>query len=101
MRKKGFRGKAGVASQWARRRRLAEKTNQNALARTPSARSIARLLRGMQRERHSLDSSHAGAKSSSRNGLRTSGAATRQASRSGCRASERPAARAGASKSAL
>ncbi|MER9469834.1 hypothetical protein NKI82_28760 [Mesorhizobium sp. M0482] len=44
MRKKGFRGQIGVVSEWARRRRLAERADQSALARTPSARSIARLL---------------------------------------------------------
>jgi transposase len=44
MRKKGFRGQIGVISEWARRRRLAEKADQSALARTPSARSIARLM---------------------------------------------------------
>lgn len=44
MRDKGFRGRSGVVSEWARRRRLAEKANQNALARTPSARGIARLM---------------------------------------------------------
>ena len=40
----GFRGQMGVVSEWARRRRLAERTDQSALARTPSARSIARLM---------------------------------------------------------
>jgi transposase len=44
MRGKGFRGRSGVVSEWARRWRLAEKANQNALARTPSARIIARLM---------------------------------------------------------
>ncbi|MER9443257.1 hypothetical protein NKI79_17995 [Mesorhizobium sp. M0340] len=44
MRKKGFRGQIGVVSEWARRRRLAERTDQSALARTPSARSIAKLM---------------------------------------------------------
>lgn len=44
MREKGFRGQIGVVSEWARRRRLAEKADQSALARTPSARSIARLM---------------------------------------------------------
>lgn len=44
MRKKGFRGQIGVVSEWARRRRLAERADQSALARTPSARSIARLM---------------------------------------------------------
>jgi len=44
MREKGFSGQIGVVSEWARRRRLAEKADQSALARTPSARSIARLM---------------------------------------------------------
>ena len=44
MREQGFRGQMGVVSEWARRRRLAERTDQSALARTPSARSIARLM---------------------------------------------------------
>ena len=44
MREKGFPGQIGVVSEWARRRRLAEKADQSALARTPSARSIARLM---------------------------------------------------------
>lgn len=44
MREKGFRGQSGVVSQWAQRRRLAEKANQSGIARTPSARSIARLM---------------------------------------------------------
>lgn len=44
MREKGFRGQIGVVSEWARRRRLAERADQSALARTPSARSIARLM---------------------------------------------------------
>ena len=44
MREKGFRGQIGVVSEWARRRRLAEKADQSALARTPSARTIARLM---------------------------------------------------------
>jgi transposase len=35
---------SGVVSQWAQRRRLAEKANQSGLARTPSARVIARLM---------------------------------------------------------
>jgi transposase len=38
------RGQIGVVSEWARRRRLAERADQSALARTPSARSIARLM---------------------------------------------------------
>jgi hypothetical protein len=44
MRKKGFRGQIGVVSEWARRRRLAEKADQSVLTRTPSARSIAKLM---------------------------------------------------------
>ncbi|VFU08422.1 transposase [Methylocella tundrae] len=44
MRVAGFSGRSGVVSQWAQRRRLAEKAGQNALARTPSARIIARLM---------------------------------------------------------
>nr|WP_247880683.1 transposase [Brucella intermedia] len=44
MREKGFPGQSGVVSQWAQRRRLAEKANQSGIARTPSARSIARLM---------------------------------------------------------
>lgn len=44
MRDKGFPGRSGVVSQWAQRRRLAEKANQSGLARTPSARIIARLM---------------------------------------------------------
>ena len=44
MREKGFHGQIGVVSEWAQRRRLAEKADQSALARTPSARSIARLM---------------------------------------------------------
>lgn len=44
MRKKGFRGQSGVISEWARRRRLAERADQSALARTPSARIIVRLM---------------------------------------------------------
>lgn len=44
MKAKGFRGQSGVISQWAQRRRLAEKANRIGLARTPSARVIARLM---------------------------------------------------------
>jgi transposase len=44
MKTKGFPGQSGVISQWAQRRRLAEKANQSGLARTPSARVIARLM---------------------------------------------------------
>ncbi|KXF77141.1 hypothetical protein ATN84_25540 [Paramesorhizobium deserti] len=42
MKAKGFPGQRGVISQWAQRRRLVEKAN--GLARTPSARGIARLM---------------------------------------------------------
>ncbi|CAH2402329.1 hypothetical protein MES5069_310065 [Mesorhizobium escarrei] len=45
MRGKGFRDQIGVIPEWARRRRLAEKADQSVLPRTPSARSIARLIR--------------------------------------------------------
>ncbi|AYC99576.1 transposase [Neorhizobium sp. NCHU2750] len=38
MKTKGFAEQSGVVSQWAQRRRLAEKANQSGLARTPSAR---------------------------------------------------------------
>lgn len=44
MRSKGFSGQAGIVSQWAHRQRLAAKANQSGLARTPSARVIARLM---------------------------------------------------------
>jgi len=44
MRNEGFVGQSGVVSQWAQRRRLAEKANQSGLARTPSARVLARLM---------------------------------------------------------
>ncbi len=44
MREKGFCGQIGGVSEWVRRRRLAERTDQSALARTPSARSIARFM---------------------------------------------------------
>lgn len=44
MQAQGFPGQSGVVSQWAQRRRLAERANQSGLARTPSARVIARLL---------------------------------------------------------
>lgn len=45
MRGKGFHGQSGVVvSEWAHRRRLAEKADQSALARRPSARSIAKLM---------------------------------------------------------
>ena len=41
---KGFRGCLGVVSEWTRRRKRAEKADQSGLARTPSARTIARLM---------------------------------------------------------
>jgi transposase len=44
MRSEGFIGQRGIVSQWAQRRRLAEKANQSGLARTPSARELARLM---------------------------------------------------------
>jgi hypothetical protein len=44
MRAEGFHGQSGVVSQWAQRRRFAEKANQSGLARTPSARVIVRLM---------------------------------------------------------
>lgn len=44
MKEKGFAGQSGVISQWAQRRRLVEQANQSGLARTSSARAIARLL---------------------------------------------------------
>lgn len=50
IRAKGFPGQSGVVSQWAQRRRLAEKANQSGLARTPSARVIARLLTAAQHD---------------------------------------------------
>ena len=44
MKAKGFPGQSGVVSQWAQRRRLAEKAGQSGFARTPSSRVIARLM---------------------------------------------------------
>lgn len=44
MRTDGFAGQSGVVSQWAQRRRLVERANQSGLARTPSARIVARLM---------------------------------------------------------
>lgn len=44
MKAKGFPGQSGIVSQWVQRRRLAEKADQSGLARTPSARVIARLM---------------------------------------------------------
>ena len=44
LKRQGFRGCLRVVSEWAARRRRAEKVDARALARTPSARTIARLL---------------------------------------------------------
>jgi transposase len=44
MRTKGFRGSLRVISEWATRRRRAEKADASSLARVPSARTIARLM---------------------------------------------------------
>jgi transposase len=44
LRSQGFRGCLGVVSEWAARRKRAEKSDASALARVPSARTIARLL---------------------------------------------------------
>jgi transposase len=44
MRRNGFRGSLRVVSEWATRRRRAEKTDASSLARVPSARTIARLM---------------------------------------------------------
>lgn len=44
MRSEGFAGQSGVVSQWAQRRRLAERANQSGFARTPSARVLARMM---------------------------------------------------------
>ena len=44
LRKHGFRGSLRVVTEWATRRRKAEKMDSSALGRTPSARTIARLL---------------------------------------------------------
>ncbi|MTH62436.1 ISL3 family transposase [Paracoccus litorisediminis] len=50
MRAEGFSGQSGVVSHWAQRRRLAEKANQTGLARTPSARVLARLMTSARQE---------------------------------------------------
>jgi transposase len=42
--KRGFQGSLRVVSEWATRRRRAEKADADALTRTPSARTIARLM---------------------------------------------------------
>jgi transposase len=44
LKRQGFRGCLRVVSEWAARRRRAEKVDARALARTPSARTVARLL---------------------------------------------------------
>ncbi len=44
MRRNGFRGSLRVVSEWATRRRRAEKADASSLARLPSARTIARLM---------------------------------------------------------
>jgi transposase len=44
LRASGFRGSLRVVSEWACRRRRAEKMDEAALRRTPSARTIARLM---------------------------------------------------------
>lgn len=44
MRKQGFQGSLRVISEWATRRRRAEKADASGLARVPSARTIARLM---------------------------------------------------------
>ncbi|KAA9011220.1 MULTISPECIES: ISL3 family transposase [Sphingobium] len=48
MRAEGFVGQRGIVSQWAQRRRLAEKAGQSGLMRTPSARVLARLMTSAQ-----------------------------------------------------
>jgi transposase len=44
LRQRGFRGCLGVVSEWSARRKRAEKVDPAALARAPSARTVARLL---------------------------------------------------------
>jgi transposase len=44
LRRQGFRGCLRVVSEWATRRRQAEKADDGALSRAPSARTIARLM---------------------------------------------------------
>jgi transposase len=46
MREQGFRGSMRVVSEWATRRRRAEKADAETLTRVPSARTIARLMTG-------------------------------------------------------
>jgi len=44
LKERGFRGCLGVVSEWSARRKRAEKADPAALARAPSARTVARLL---------------------------------------------------------
>ncbi len=44
LRAPGFRGSARVAAEWATRRRQADRADAQSLARTPSARTLARLM---------------------------------------------------------
>lgn len=44
LRRQGFRGCLRAVSEWSGRRRRSEKTDSSALSRTPSARTIARLM---------------------------------------------------------
>ena len=44
LRAQGFRGSARVVAEWATRRRQAERADAGSLARTPSARTLARLM---------------------------------------------------------
>lgn len=44
LRTQGFRGSARVVAEWATRRRQADKVDAHSLARTPSARTLARLM---------------------------------------------------------
>lgn len=44
MKARGFRGSLRIVSEWATRRRRAERTDASSLTRTPSARTIARLM---------------------------------------------------------
>lgn len=44
LQQRGFRGCSGVVSEWASRRKKAEKADAGAIGRAPSARTIARLL---------------------------------------------------------
>jgi hypothetical protein len=44
LRRQGFRGCLRVVSEWSGRRRRSEKTDASAISRTPSARTVARLM---------------------------------------------------------